>query len=65
MFLETHQLEDLFQIEGVTLNDVFSIEDNDMKDIVIEMFSLRRSLKRATGQPQPLQLEDFKCKTHE
>ena len=47
MFLEMHQLEDLFQIEGVTLNDVFSIEDNDMKDIVIEMFSLRRSLKRA------------------
>ena len=46
MFLETHQLEDLFQIEGVTLNDVFSIEDNDIKDIVIEMFSLRRSLKR-------------------
>ena len=50
MFLEKHQLEelkDLFQREGATLNDVLSMEDDDMKDIGIEMLSLRRSLKRA------------------
>ena len=50
MFLEKHQLEelkDLFQREGATLNDVLSMEDDDIKDIGIEMLSLRRSLKRA------------------
>merc|ERR550519_197585 len=50
MFLERHQLEelkDVFQREGVTLDDVLSMEDDDMKDIGIETFSLRRSLKRA------------------
>ena len=50
VFLERHQLEeltDVFQREGVTLNDVLSMNDDDMKDIGIGTFSLRRSLKMA------------------
>ena len=50
MFLARNGLEDLrdvFHREGVKLNDVLSMGDDDMKDIGIQSFSVRKSLKQA------------------
>ena len=50
-FLETHGLQelvDLFLKEGVELDDVLQMTDEEMKELGIKSYKLRKSLLRAT-----------------
>ena len=58
-FLETHGLQELLNLflkEGVELDDVLQMTDDEMKELGIKSYKLRKSLLRATtgsGGPAP------------
>ena len=58
-FLETHGLQELLNLflkEGVGLDDVLQMTDEEMKELGIKSYKLRKSLLRATtgsGGPAP------------
>ena len=50
-FLETHNLQELLNLflkEGVELDDVLQMTDEEMKELGIKSYKLRKSLLRAT-----------------